>query len=218
MVPRPVAPPSAPSERRDPTVQASLFGPLAVPRTPPASRREPPRPAPRVKRERVEHPQLDFMAEGAHTLRTSVEAAIYCNAPVAPPSFRVTAACIDTGIGLLGGVAFCATFHYAGQAIELTNQTVPMFAAAVVLISVLYRLLFCLGNGDTPGMRCASLCVVNFDGRKPTRRQRLYRFGGGLVSVVAAGLGLLWAVVDEERLTWHDHISKTFPTVSDPER
>jgi hypothetical protein len=24
---------------------------------------------------------------------------------------------------------------------------------------------------------------------------------------------LFWALVDEENLTWHDHISKTFPTV-----
>jgi len=23
---------------------------------------------------------------------------------------------------------------------------------------------------------------------------------------------LVWALVDEENLTWHDHISKTFPT------
>jgi uncharacterized RDD family membrane protein YckC len=217
MVPRPAAPVS-PAERRDPGVQPSLFGPQEVPRTPPASRREPPRPAPRVKRERIDHPQLDFMTEGAHTLRTSVEAAIYCNAPVAPPSFRATAASIDTAIGLLGTVAFLATVHYAGHAFELTKQTLPVYGAAAVLISVLYRLLFCLANGDTPGLRCASLCVVNFDGRRPTRRQRLYRFGGGLVSVVAAGMGLLWAIFDEERLTWHDHISKTFPTVADAQR
>jgi hypothetical protein len=24
---------------------------------------------------------------------------------------------------------------------------------------------------------------------------------------------LVWALVDEESLTWHDHISKTFPTI-----
>jgi hypothetical protein len=32
------------------------------------------------------------------------------------------------------------------------------------------------------------------------------------VSFIAAGIGLLWALVDEERLTWHDYMSKTFPT------
>jgi hypothetical protein len=24
----------------------------------------------------------------------------------------------------------------------------------------------------------------------------------------------VWALVDEESLTWHDHISKTFPTLA----
>jgi hypothetical protein len=36
----------------------------------------------------------------------------------------------------------------------------------------------------------------------------------GFLSLAAGGLGLLWALVDEETLTWHDHISKTFPTPS----
>ena len=29
----------------------------------------------------------------------------------------------------------------------------------------------------------------------------------------SAGLGLLWSLADEESLTWHDHMSKTFPTI-----
>ncbi len=32
------------------------------------------------------------------------------------------------------------------------------------------------------------------------------------LSLMAGGIGLLWGLVDEETLTWHDHISKTFPT------
>jgi hypothetical protein len=30
------------------------------------------------------------------------------------------------------------------------------------------------------------------------------------------GLGMFWALMDEEGLTWHDHMSRTFPTVQDP--
>ena len=41
---------------------------------------------------------------------------------------------------------------------------------------------------------------------------RLFRVGAAGLSVLAAGLGILWALVDEESLTWHDHISKTYPT------
>jgi hypothetical protein len=29
---------------------------------------------------------------------------------------------------------------------------------------------------------------------------------------------LLWALADEEKLTWHDHMSKTFPTLQESNR
>jgi hypothetical protein len=35
---------------------------------------------------------------------------------------------------------------------------------------------------------------------------------GSFLSYTVGGLGLVWALVDEEQLAWHDHISKTFPT------
>ncbi len=76
----------------------------------------------------------------------------------------------------------------------------------------LYRVLWCLGGGDTPGMRFAGLRLVDFDGRRPEREQRTIRLAASLLSIISAGLGLVWALVDEESLTWHDHISKTFPT------
>jgi hypothetical protein len=40
----------------------------------------------------------------------------------------------------------------------------------------------------------------------------MHRLASGALSFCAAGLGFLWALVDEETLTWHDHISRTFPT------
>jgi hypothetical protein len=61
-------------------------------------------------------------------------------------------------------------------------------------------------------MRFAGLRLVDFDGRSPERHQRMRRQLASLLSVLSAGLGLAWALVDEENLTWHDHISKTFPT------
>ena len=35
---------------------------------------------------------------------------------------------------------------------------------------------------------------------------------GACLSFCAGGVGLLWALADEEKLAWHDHMSKTFPT------
>ena len=53
------------------------------------------------------------------------------------------------------------------------------------------------------------LRVVNFDGYPADARQRLVRFVCACLSTLA-GLGLLWALFDEEKLTWYDHMSKTF--------
>ena len=32
-----------------------------------------------------------------------------------------------------------------------------------------------------------------------------------LLSVAAAGLGVLWMLADEDHLGWHDYLSQTFP-------
>jgi uncharacterized RDD family membrane protein YckC len=65
----------------------------------------------------------------------------------------------------------------------------------------------------TPGMRAMRLTLINFDGFPPDAASRWRRYLGGALSVCAGGLGILWALVDEESLAWHDHISKTFPTI-----
>ena len=55
--------------------------------------------------------------------------------------------------------------------------------------------------------------LINFDGSPIDRRERGIRFAAAWLSLCSAGLGLLWSLADEESLTWHDHMSKTFPTI-----
>jgi len=141
-----------------------------------------------------------------------VDSGIYCDVPVALPMHRFIAAAADASMILVGLALFLAVFYLSGGDLVLSKQTAPFLVGAGMGVALLYRLLWCLGNGDTPGMRFAGLRVVNFDGRAPNREQRTMRQVAHLVSLVSAGLGLLWALVDEENLTWHDHISKTFPT------
>jgi uncharacterized RDD family membrane protein YckC len=149
--------------------------------------------------------------DGAPGMR--VQAVIYCDAPVALPTHRMIAAAFDASMVLLAVGVFLAIFFLSGGDIQLTRQNVPFFLGVVVVLALFYRSLWCLANGDSPGMRFAGLRLVDFDGRPPDRDQRGMRQLAGLLSVVSAGLGLVWALVDEESLTWHDHISKTFPTV-----
>jgi uncharacterized RDD family membrane protein YckC len=125
------------------------------------------------------------------------------------------AAIADCSVGLLGVAVYAATFRLMGQELIWTSQMLLSYLAAVIMISLFYRILCCLGNADTLGVRWVGLRVLDFDGRVPTRKQRFQRLAGGCIGMLAAGLGLLWALFDEERLTWHDHMSETFPTFRD---
>jgi len=156
--------------------------------------------------------ELDFHTQSS-VAETKVQAVIYCDAPVALPTHRLIAAAFDASMILLAVAAFLGVFFLAGGQIEVTRQNIPVFAAILAMVALFYRWLWTVANGDTPGMRFAGLRLVDFDGRVPDRDQRGMRQLASLLSVVSAGLGLVWALVDEENLAWHDHISKTFPTV-----
>ena len=147
-------------------------------------------------------------------MEMKVEAVIYCDAPVALPVHRLMAAAVDASLIAIALGIFLAIFYLSGGQVEWSSQNAIILAGIVWAVSQFYRLLWCLGDGDTPGMRFAGLRLVNFDGRVPDREQRGVRQAAYLLSLLSVGLGLIWALVDEENLTWHDHISKTFPTPS----
>lgn len=174
-------------------------------------RRVPTRSAQRLRRAADSQQALQFPEESPDAgLATEVDL-IFCEAPVALPGHRLLAAAVDTSMVLIGLGIFLAIFFLGGDLV-ISRQTAPFLIAVGAVIALFYRCLWYLGNGDTPGMRFAGLRLVDFDGRRPDREQRGLRQVASLLSFLAAGLGLVWALVDEENLTWHDHISKTFPT------
>jgi uncharacterized RDD family membrane protein YckC len=148
---------------------------------------------------------------GASALGMQVDV-ICCDAPVALPTHRIMAAAADISLVLIAVGLFLAIFFGLGGDMSLSRRSLPFLLGVAFVIATFYRFLWCLAGGDTPGMRFARLRLVDFDGRAPNRDQRLLRQVASLLSVLSAGLGLVWALVDEENLTWHDHISKTFPT------
>ena len=153
---------------------------------------------------------LDFYGR---TKTLELEAVIYCDAPVALPAHRLIAAAFDASMVLIGVGIFLTVFSISGGDVALSKENVPFFLGVLAVLALFYRFLWCVANGDTPGMRFAGLKLVDFDGRVPDREQRGRRQVASFLSLVSAGLGLVWALVDEESLTWHDHISKTFPTI-----
>jgi uncharacterized RDD family membrane protein YckC len=88
-----------------------------------------------------------------------------------------------------------------------------MEAAAVsafLLAGLLYQTLFLTLVEATPGMKCARLSLCTFDGQIPTREQLHTRLGALLLSVVPVGLGVAWALFDDDHLCWHDRLSRTY--------
>lgn len=178
-------------------------------------RRVPTRQAPRPRRTAgtgMDSQQaLEFQEAEAAVNSLDAQDLIYCDAPVALPGHRLLATAVDTSMVLIGLGVFLSIFFLGGDLV-ISRQTAPFLIAVGAVIALFYRSLWYFGNGDTPGMRFAGLRLVDFDGRRPDREQRGMRQAAALLSLLAAGLGLVWALVDEENLTWHDHISKTFPT------
>jgi len=78
-----------------------------------------------------------------------------------------------------------------------------------LLISASYLFLFTLLGNQTLGMVHKHLRVINFEGKPPSLRETSLRCFGCLISLGCFGLGFIWALLDSERLTWHDRISKT---------
>ena len=171
-------------------------------------------PARRASRTPAGQERLDFLPPAPpkpRTLGTSVEAVIYCEAPVATTLHRAVAGALDWSMVLIGYGLFLATFFLMGGTISLNKLNLMIFGGALLLLGFLYGWVFAIAGSETPGMQWTQLRLTTFDGFRPELRQRLLRFAGSCLSLCTV-VGLLWSLADEESLTWQDHISRTFPT------
>ena len=161
---------------------------------------------------------LDFLPPVSHQaklLKTTVEATIRCDCTAASPVHRSTAAALDAGFILGGFSVFLAIVRIFSGPLPWNKLTVSAFAGALALIAVFYGLIWVLADTETPGMRWTDLKLVTFNGFPLERKTRALRMLGCFLSFCSGMIGILWALVDEEGLTWHDHMSKTFPTLRD---
>ena len=81
---------------------------------------------------------------------------------------------------------------------------------ALLIIGALYHAFFLTLADATPGMRYAHISLCTLDGHSPSLAQRCGRLGALLLSVATLGLGVAWAIFDEDHLSWHDRLSRTY--------
>jgi uncharacterized RDD family membrane protein YckC len=155
---------------------------------------------------------LDFL--GVEEVARPPQSNIICDAPVAPAMMRAEAALIDGAIMLGPVILGLAIFLYEGGNLVINKSTAPFWMAVLFTIPILYKLLWSWAGRDSVGMSSMGLRLVDFDGNPPSRERRYQRSLASFISFLAAGIGLVWALVDEDALTWHDHMSSTFPTIS----
>jgi uncharacterized RDD family membrane protein YckC len=149
----------------------------------------------------------------ARRLKTDVDAQVFCDQPVATPTHRAVASAIDAAVILIGFGVLIGTFSLLGGSFGTGRMLWIGLGGALTLVTMLYGLIWAIAGRETAGMHFTDLQLITFDGFPLDARSRALRFASAWLSFCSGGLGLLWAVADEENLTWHDHISKTFPTI-----
>lgn len=133
-------------------------------------------------------------------------------APIAPLAIRAVAGVLDFSIIVVAVGVFLAVFYLMGG-VALTDMEGLRSIAIAFLVIVCFYWVFYVGYlGGTSGMNWLGLRVLNFDGEPPSKGQRRARAVGTILSTLSLGLGFAWSIADEEKLTWHDRMSKTFVT------
>jgi uncharacterized RDD family membrane protein YckC len=136
---------------------------------------------------------------------------------VAPMGQRALAGVLDALMVALGTGMFLMIVLYRDVPAPQGKLGFVLVAALPAVLYAIYEYLFLVHGGRTPGMQMVRLAVSDFEGLPPVRRVRRVRALASVLSLCSLGLGLLWALLDEDTLCWHDRISRTYARQLAPE-
>jgi uncharacterized RDD family membrane protein YckC len=136
--------------------------------------------------------------------------------PVASLLERRRSAMIDAACLAFAYGGFLALFGSLGGSFTFSKLSAAVCFFTFAFVYVQYFCLFTIFGGTTPGMMMRSLQVASFSGEEPTACQLFWRAAGYLISAGTFFLGFFWALWDEDGMTWHDRISRTYLAVPEP--
>ena len=122
---------------------------------------------------------------------------------------RLVAGVVDLGSVAAAGVLFDFAFMRLAHDNPHSRMAVLCGLCVVGLLWLVLQYLFLVYGKGTPGMRFAQLELTTFEGRPANANSRRYRAAASALSAFSVGLGYAWALVDEDRLGWHDRITGT---------
>jgi uncharacterized RDD family membrane protein YckC len=139
-----------------------------------------------------------------------VQAAKTVALQAAPMHLRLLAAVVDFGLVSLAFVTVALLVTVNADVLPNLREAEIWGGLVFAAIAVAYLAISYTLARATPGMKYALLSLRTFDGQTPTREQRCRRLGAFALSMMPVGLGAVWALFDEQHLSWHDRWSGTY--------
>jgi uncharacterized RDD family membrane protein YckC len=139
----------------------------------------------------------------------------------APMPRRLLAGAIDTLLVISAFTVFAYIFFRVTALIPPLQQALGISIPLICVFWAAYQYLLLVYTGTTPGLRLARLQLSRFDGAAVPRKIRRWRVLASILSGMSLCLGYAWCFLDEDRLCWHDRITRTYmapqtPRVEDP--
>jgi uncharacterized RDD family membrane protein YckC len=128
----------------------------------------------------------------------------------APMSRRAAASAIDAGLVISAFAAFAYVFFRINAELPALGKIAGAGTLLLALLWSAYQYLVLVYSGTTPGLRLARLELHRFDGTPVPLRLRRWRVLTSILSGLSLGLGYAWCFLDEDRLCWHDRITRTY--------
>ncbi|MGB9120325.1 MAG: RDD family protein [Candidatus Angelobacter sp.] len=127
----------------------------------------------------------------------------------APIHQRLVAGLVDVAIVSIATGAFALTFLEVAEQVPHSSMMMVCLLAAGGIFWLVFQYIFLVYRRATPGMDFAGLELCTFEGKATTMFERQSRAAASALSGFSMGLGYFWALVDEDRVGWHDRISRT---------
>jgi uncharacterized RDD family membrane protein YckC len=149
---------------------------------------------------------MDAVEEPAQERRPGFELPLQA----APMSRRLLAGTIDSLFVVTAFAGFAYIFFRITAIVPPLQQAAGISVSLIALFWIAYQYFLIVHAGTTPGLKLAHLQLSRFDGTTVPRRTRRWRVLASVLSGFSLALGYAWCFLDEDRLCWHDRITRTY--------
>ena len=162
-----------------------------------------------------EHPRAEApvapepaLRRAEHGYETELVPALH---DLAPLSSRLMSALVDGGLVFGSFLVAVLLFASCTPHVPAGKAALGLALLALCVLAAFYGWLFMsFGGGSTPGMRYTRIAICTFADSNPTRRELQGRVPATALALLPLGLGVFWAILDEDKLGWHDRMTRTY--------